>query len=470
MSGSARNSRAAFLGRRARRFLTPLAVAGFIIHAGATAYAQSETPSAGISQIRDAEIEHDLRLWEMPVWKAAGLDPAAMHIILINDDEINSFVAGGQNIFVYTGLLTRSDTANQVIGVMAHETGHIYGGDLARMREALQKARVAQVIGIIAGAAAGVASHSANGIAAGTMAGESFAVRNFLSFSRAQEGAADRAAVTFLGDTGQSPRGLLQFMQKIQQEEVGLGIHEIPYLMTHPLTQDRIDFLEHAVATSKYADAPEPAAYKEEHDRMVSKLIGFLWPTERVFEKYPETDQSIAARYARAVAYHRMSDDDKALSLMDGLIAQEPHDPYFRELKGQILFEAGRVAESVAPYQEANRLLPGNALIETEMAQTMVESGNRRYNKEARDALNDAVLKDADDPLTWRLLATVYGQAGDENKAILYTAEEAYAEGRYKDARGQARYIQKRFPFGSPDALRAQDLEQAAQSAIDQSD
>jgi predicted Zn-dependent protease len=466
MSGSARSRHALFFGR----FAATLAVAGVLVGANVGAYAQSEAPGSGISQIRDAEIEQDLRQWEMPVWKAAGLDPAAMHIILINDDEINSFVAGGQNIFVYTGLLTRSDNANQVIGVMAHETGHIFGGDLARMREALQKARIAQIVGMIAGAAAGVASRSANGLAAGSMAGESFAVRNFLSFSRAQEGSADRAAVTFLGDTRQSPRGLLQFMQKIQQEENGLGIHEIPYLTTHPLTQDRIDFLEHAVETSKYADAPEPAAYKEEHDRMVAKLIGFLWPTARVFEKYPETDQSIAARYARAVAYHRMNDDDKALKLMDGLIAQEPHDPYFRELKGQILFEGGSVRDSVAPYQEANRFLPGNALIETEMAQTMVESGDRRYDKEARDALKDAALKDSDNPLTWRLLATVYGQEGDENRALLYTAEESYAEGRFKDARGQARYLEKRFPFGSPDALRAQDLEQAAQSAIDQSD
>ena len=451
------------------RLVAVLAIAGVLQSAGMAARAQSETGEPGISQVRDAEIEQDLRQWEMPVWKAAGLDPDAMHIILISDDEINSFVAGGQNIFVYTGLLTRSDNANQVIGVMAHETGHIFGGDLARMREALRNAQIAQIVGMIAGLAAGVATGGSGAAVAGTTAGQSFAVRNFLSFSRGQEGAADNAATDFLAATHQSPRGLLQFMQKLQQEETSMGIHEVPYLRTHPLTQDRINFLEHDVATSKYADAPEPAAYAEEHARMVAKLVGFLWPPARVFEKYPETDNSIAARYARAIAYHRMDDNDKALKLIDGLIAGAPGDPFFRELQGQVLFEAGRVSESVAPYQQADRLLPDNPLIETEMAQTMVETGDRRYDKAALDALNDAAIKAPDDPMTWRLLATLYGQQGKENQAILYSAEEAYAEGRYKDARGQARYVKGLFPFGSRDALRAQDLESAAHDALDES-
>jgi predicted Zn-dependent protease len=434
------------------------------------AQAQSETPNGGISQIRDAEIEQDLRQWELPVWEAAGLDPEALNIILISDDQINSFVAGGQNIFVYTGLLTRSDNANQVIGVMAHETGHVFGGDLARMKEALRKARIAQIIGMVAGAAAGAATGDSSGAMAGIAAGQSYAERNFLSFSRGQEGAADKAATEFLAATHQSPRGLLAFMQKIQQDETAMGIHELPYLMTHPLTQDRIDFLEHAVETSKYADAAEPAAYAEEHARMVAKLAGFLWPPARVFETYPESDHSIAARYARSIAYHRMDDNRKALGLIDGLIAERPQDPFFRELKGQFLFEAGRVRDAVAPYRLANRLLPHNPLIETEMAQTMVESGDRRDDREALTALQDAVLHESDDPLSWRLLATVYGQEGQENQALLATAEEAFAEGRYRDAKGEAHNLEKRFPFGSPGAIRAQDLEQAAADALSDQD
>ncbi len=448
------------------RLLAVFAALGLLAGTGAAARAQSETGSPGISQIRDAEIEQDLRQWEMPVWKAAGLDPDAMHIILIADDQINSFVAGGQNIFVYTGLLTRSDNANQVIGVMAHETGHVYGGDLARLSDAIKKAQIAQVIGMIAGAAAGVATHSGSPAVAGMAAGQSYAERNFLSFSRGQEGAADKAATIFLNDTGQSPRGLLQFMQKLQGDENALGIHEVPYLMTHPLTQDRIDALQHDVSTSKFADAREPATYKEQHSRMIAKLVGFLAPTSDVFEKYPETDNSVAARYARAIAYHRMSNEAEAMKLVDGLIAGAPDDPFFQELKGQFLFEAGHVAESVAPYQRANQLLPRNALIETEMAQTMVEAGDGRYDRQALDALTDSADKDSDNPLTWRLMATIYGREGKENEAILYTAEQAFAEGRYKEAKGQAHYVAGRFPFGSPGALRAQDLEQDAENAI----
>lgn len=465
MSDFASTSRST--GTGGRLLLAAIAALGIVAGAGAAARAQSEA-GGGVTQIRDAEIEQYLRQWELPVWKAAGLDPDALHIILISDNQINSFVAGGQNIFIYTGLLTRSDNANQVIGVMAHETGHVFGGDLARMSDAIRKAQIAQIIGMIAGAAAGVATGSGSPATAGMAIGSSFAERNFLSFSRSQEGAADKAATDFLNQTGQSPRGLLQFMRKIQSEETGLGIHETPYLTTHPLTQDRIDALEHDVAVSKYADAREPAAYKEQHARMVAKLVGFIAPPSEVFEKYPESDTSVAARYARAIADHRMSNDAQALRLADGLIAQSPNDPFFQELKGQFLFESGHVAESVAPYQRADQLLPRNALIESEMAQAMIESGNAAYDRKALDALNDSAAKEPDNPLTWRLLATIYGREGKENEAILATAEQEFAKGNYKEAKGRAHYVARRFPFGSPGALRAQDLEQAAAEAIRQ--
>jgi predicted Zn-dependent protease len=451
---------------RRRRLLAAVAALGLVAGLGTAARAQSEAAGSGITQIRDAEIEQYLRQWELPVWKVAGLDPDAMHIILISDNQINSFVAGGQNIFVYTGLLTRSDDANQVIGVMAHETGHVYGGDLARMADAIRKAQIAQIIGMIAGAAAGVATGNGTPATAGMAIGQSYAERNFLSFSRSQEGAADKAATTFLNATGQSPRGLLQFMQKIQNDENVLGIREVPYVMTHPLTQDRIDTLKYDVSVSKYADAQEPAAYKEQHARMVAKLVGFLSPPSEVFEKYPETDNSVASRYARAIADHRMSNNAQALQLIDGLIAQAPNDPFFRELKGQFLFESGHVAESVAPYERADQLLPRNALIESEMAQTMIESGNAAYDRKALDALNDSAGKEPDNPLTWRLLATIYGREGKENEAILATAEQEFADGNYKEAKGRATYVARRFPFGSPGALRAQDLAQAADQAL----
>lgn len=445
-----------------RRFTAGLALFGLLNGLGSFAYAAGEP---GLARIRDAEIEQYLRQWETPVWKAAGLSPDAMNIVLVNDNEINSFVAGGQNIFVYTGLLLRSDNANQVVGVLAHETGHIAGGHLARMGEAIEKAEIVQILGVLLGAAGMIAGGGGAG-AAGAGAGASLAERSFLSFSRTQERSADQAAVNFLERTGQSARGLLDFFKKLEGQELLSARRQDPYLLTHPLTEDRITFIQHFLQDSKYADAPEPAAYKEEFARMTGKLIGFLWPVPRVFQRYKEADNSIEARYARSIAEHRLGNESAALKLIDSLLAEKSNDPYFNELKGQFLFEGGKVHEAVAPYQRANQLLPHNPLIETEMAQAMVESGNPRFEKEALAALEDAAGSDKDNSLTWRMIATIRGRQGDEGGASLALAEEAYTEGRYREARGQAKRAQKLLPVGSPGALRAQDIEQAASKAI----
>ncbi|HLI10632.1 MAG TPA: M48 family metalloprotease [Alphaproteobacteria bacterium] len=420
-----------------------------------------------ISRIRDAEIESYLRAWATPVWEAAGLDPQQVSIVLVNEPVINAFVAGGLNIFIYAGLLIDSDSANQVVGVMAHETGHIAGGHLARMGEAIQKAEIAQILGmIVGGVAAAATGNIGNAGMVAMQGGSGLAMQNFLSFSRTQERSADQAGVNFLERTGQSSRGLLEFMQKIQREEFSAGIHEMPYLRTHPLTQDRIDFLEHFLETSKYGNVKDSPERVEQHARMRGKLIGYLWPIARVFQRYKDGDNSIEARYARSIAYHREAREQQALQQIDSLLAERPNDPFFNEQKAQFLFEAGKVNEAIAPYQKANRLFPHNPLIETELAQAMIETGNPRYQSEAADLLNDAVAKEQDDPLTWHLLAVVYGRQGDEGRASLALAEEAFADGNYVDAKGQAKRAQKLLPVGSPGALRAQDIEQQAQDAI----
>jgi predicted Zn-dependent protease len=453
-------------GHLLRRLSAILALCGFL--GGLADVAPALAQEAGLARIRDAEIEQYLRQWASPVWQAAGLDPQQVQIVLVNENDINAFVAGGLNIFIYAGLLTQSDNANQVIGVMAHETGHISGGHLARMGEAIEKAEITQILTTILGAAAIVASGGRGGQAGmATMgAGAELAQRNFLSFSRTQERSADQAGVNFLEHSGQSARGLLEFMKKLQGQEFLSAQRQDPYLRTHPLTQDRVDFIEHFLQTSKFANAPPKPGYAEEHARMRGKLIGFLWAPARVFQHYKPADTSVEARYARAAAYHRQGREQEALKLIDGLLAEKPDDPFFNEIKGQFLFEGGKVREAIAPYQKANRLLPHNSLIQTEMAQAMVESGDPQYNKDALAALNDAVTTDRDNGLTWRMLATIHGREGDEGRTALALAEEAYTEGRYPDAVGQAKRAQKLLPAGSPGALRAQDIEQAADRAI----
>lgn len=423
-------------------------------------------PASAMSFIRDAEIENYLRQWEMPVWTAAGLDPESMHIYLINSNEINSFVAAGQNIFIYTGLLLRADNANQVIGVMAHETGHVAGGHLARMSDAMEKATIPAIVGLVLGAATAVATGNGDALRAGASAGQSIAERTFLSFSRTQERSADQAAATFLEQTGQSARGLLQFMEKLQQQEYLAGVHMDPYLLTHPLTQERIDFFERDVAGSKHPTIVETPARQEQFTRLLGKLAGFLQPTAQVFQRYKESDTGIGALYARAVAYHRMGQDADALKIVDGLLASKPDDPYVNELKGQFLFEGGKVAASVPYYRSANRMLPHNSLLETELAHSIIETGDHRFDAEALAALKDASGRDDENALTWRLLATIEGRQGNMPQATLDLAEEFYAEGRFREAKGEAIKAQKLLPNGSPGYLRAQDIETTADQAI----
>jgi predicted Zn-dependent protease len=448
--------------RRLAAILATLALLGGLL---ASARAQAE----GMPRIRDAEIESYLRQWASPVWQAAGLDPKQVTIVIVNSPQINAFVAGGLNIFIYTGLLEQSDSANQVIGVMAHETGHIAGGHLSRMGPEIEKAQIIQILGMVLGAAAGVATGQGGAGAVGAGAGTGLAERSFLSFSRTQERSADQAGVSFLEASGQSARGLLEFMKKLQGQEFLSAQRQDPYLRTHPLTQDRVDFIEHFLQTSKYANAPPRPGYVEEHARMRGKLIGFLWPIARVMQKYKEGDNSVEARYARSIAFHREAREKEALQLVDSLLAEKPNDAFFNELKGQFLFEAGKVSEAVAPYQKANRLFPHSALIESEMAQAMVETGDASYNKEALASLNDSVSIDPEDPMTWRLLAVIYGRQGDEGRATLAVAEQSFYEGRYADARGQAKRAQKLLPAGSPGAIHAQDLEQQAEQALKES-
>jgi predicted Zn-dependent protease len=459
---------------RRRSSAALLAAAALLLRAlgPSLAWAQESGDSSGISRVRDAEIESYIREWTTPVFRVAGLDPKAVNIVLINDSQINSFVAGGLNIFIYTGLLTKTQNANQVVGVEAHETGHIAGGHLARMSDEIQTAEIIEIISMIAGmgAAVGAGAGAGNAGPAVIGAGEGLAERNFFRFSRTQEASADQAGATFLEESHQSARGLLDFMKMLQGEEFRAAYRQDPYLRTHPLTQDRVTFFENIVAHSKYSDAPDPSEYAEQHARMIGKLIGFLSPVPEVFRRYKLSDKSIEARYARGAAYHRDGREEEAMREIGSLLAERPDDPFFNELKGQFLFESGKVKESVAPYVKANQLFPRNSLIETEMAQSMVESNDPSYVPAAQAALDDAVTREQDDPDSWRLLAIIYGRQGDVGHTALALAEEAYADGRFQDAKGQAKRAVGILPAGSPGAVRAQDIEDQASRKIKDKD
>jgi predicted Zn-dependent protease len=434
----------------------------------------------GLDFIRDAEIENTIRQYANPLFQQAGVDPNAVQIHLVQDASLNAFVAEGLNLFINTGLIIATDDPGQLIGVIAHECGHIAGGHLVRGQEAMGNAMTTGLAAMILGAAAAIAaSHQDYGAArqgvpgayapTGAMlpavmgaAGE-VAYKQFASFSRTIEGSADTAGLTFLDNLHMSARGMLAFMEKLEGEELLVTTRQDPYVRTHPLTSDRIDEIRHHVEQSPWSDVPPPPEFSEPHQRMRAKLAAFLNPPMSTLYKYKESDTSIPARYARAIAYYRIPDLAHALPLIDGLIAERPNDAYFHELKGQILYENGRPLEAIPEYKLAVKALPEVALLRQELGQAEVESEDPAQLADAKEQLKIATRKEPEDPGSWRLLATAYGRDGDEVMAAAGMAEYALLVGRYSEALWNANKALMGLKHGTPMAIRMEDVRAQAE-------
>jgi predicted Zn-dependent protease len=419
----------------------------------APALAQSKAPRL----IRDAEIENTIRAYATPLFRAAGLNASDIHIYLINDSSLNAFVAGGQNLFLHTGLLMRSQNANQVIGVIAHETGHIAGGHLARFQGQMKNASIVAILAMIVGA--GAAAVGGGELGAGIITGgQALATGKILGYSRAQEAAADQAGLSFLDATQQSAQGLSDFFRILEgQEYLNVGRQD-PYMQTHPLTRERIETVENHIKSSPYSTRPEPADFEEMHTRMIAKLTGFLSAPSATLARYKEDDTSVAARYARAIAYYRIPDLPHALPLIDGLIAQEPDNAYFYELKGQMLFENGRIAEAIPPYEKSVSLSPNDAPLRVGLARALIERNDPKLNKEAIIHLQRATQREPLDGFAWSQLAIAYGRDGQLGMSSLAQAEAALARNNKREAWIQANRAQKQFEKGSRGWLRSQDI------------
>ena len=410
--------------------------------------------------IRDEEIETTIRSWSAPIFHAAGLDPGAVAVYIIPETALNAFVSGGQKIFLTSGLLMRSESPGQVKGVIAHETGHIAGGHLARLQEALKYAQLESIIALVLGAGIIAGSGGEAGAAGGAvvMGGQEIAGRNLLKYTRGQEAAADQAAMSYLDRTGQSSKGMEDFMRILAQHEaiyVGRGD---PYMRSHPMTRDRVEVIGNHVANSRWSDVPEPPQSVLAHARMRAKLLAFLEPLDRTLKEYPESDTSLPARYARAIAYYRKGNLARALPLVGGLIAEHPDDPYFHELRGQMLFENGHLAEAVQSYKVAVGLKPDSALFLTMLAQAQLELNDPAQTRAATAHLIEAVKLEKDNAGSWNFLAIAYGRQGQVGLSSLALAEKFLIRGKNKDAHAQAKRAEKALPHGSPSWLRAQDI------------
>ena len=429
------------------------------------------TGASAASLIRDAEIEATLRAYADPIFEAAGLDADAVQVHIINDPQINAFVSGGLQMFVHTGLLTAAEKPNEVIGVIAHETGHIAGGHLVRVDEAIENATIEMIVGTLIGVAAGVLTGEPGAALSAQELARMIALRNLMTYTRAREGAADQAAYRLLEATGQAPDGMVSFFKVLQRQEALSTEHQDPYLRSHPLATSRVDAAEAAVARSAFAGKPDSAEMMTRHQRMLAKLNGYLKPNQ-VTKLYPQSDQSVPARYARAIALYRTSHMNEAIAIMDGLIGEAPQDPFFLEQKAQILYENGRVAEALPLYRQALELAPGEPLIRLELAQAQIQLAEMAQGKgrpidpallhAAIDDLTKAMHLESKNAGVYKLLATAYGMKGDMAMADLFQAERWLASGDEKKAKRLAEQALAALPMGTPGWLRAQDIQFAA--------
>lgn len=422
----------------------------------APAYAQS------ISLIRDAEIENMIRDFATPIWKAAGLQADNIKVHIVDDTSINAFAAAGQQIFVNTGLIIQAKTPNQIIGVLAHETGHIAGGHLVRSEDAMKSATSIALASLLAGLGAVVAGAGDAG-AAIMLSSQEFAGRNYLAYSRTQESSADQAGLTFLAKSGQSARGLIELFQMLGQQESLITKDQDPYVQSHPLTPERIAALQNAAEKSPYWNTPDTPENIEHLKRAKAKIMGYMEPA-RALQKYPADDPSPSARYARAFAYYRQSQADEALKLINGLISEEPETPYFYELKGQILFESGKAKEAEAPIEKAISLMPQEPLFRILYAQTMLSTDDKAAAQKVVDNLKIASLYEKEDPTIWALLAQAYHVVGNEPMADLSTAEQYLLVGQTGSAVQLAARASHGLPHDTPSWWRAQDIVYIAQS------
>ena len=431
-----------------------LATAGF-----AALCAGARAPNAAEVLLRDAETENNIKTMAAPIWRAAGLEPSDVGIYLVQDNQLNSFVAGGQAIFINSGLVLRAENPNQLIGVIAHETGHIAGGHVLRAKEAMRNASIESIIAMVAAAGASVLGRSGAPLLGAAGVGE----RSFLQFSIAQEATADHAALNFLDRSCQSARGLLKFFEILQSNELLTGERQESWVRTHPLTQQRVQYIRDHVQQARCSNTPDSPASIELLRRIKAKLHAFIDDPSKTLSSYPTSDRSPIARYARAIAYYRMPKLDLALPEIDGLIRDFPNDPYYRELKGQMLFENGRVRDAMRPYEDAVKLAPSAALLRISLSQVYIESGDPALNKRAIAYLNDASRAEGRESQIWRFLAIAYGRDNQIGMAALSLAEEALSNGKKKDAMQQALRAKQMLTKNSPSYFRADDIHHEAE-------
>ena len=433
-------------------------------------FALLSAPLSAQSRLRDAETEELLQDMIAPLVEASELEPGNVELVLINDPSINAFVAGGQIVYVHSGLLNAADSANEVQGVLAHELGHITAGHVARFEERTKGAQGLTLLSLLAGVGAvlaGAPPEAGFGLfGVGMQAG----VANFLSFNRNQEAATDQAGARYLSGAGLSGKGMLRFFERLRNLEIRRGYSQADdaaYGRTHPLTGDRIATLREMLEEDPAWDTPVDPDLQARFLRVRAKLYGYLAEPARTMNLYPPSDTSLPARYARAYAFHKDAQIDKALAEADALLATNPENPYYLELKGQVLLESGRPVDALVPLRRATELTRNHPLIASIFGHALIATEDEANFVEAEQVLRAAVARDRLNPFAWYQLGVVYAARGDIPRARLASAEQQVMTRSYPAALRNAQAAEAGLPRGSPDWIRAQDISLQVRSELE---
>jgi predicted Zn-dependent protease len=418
--------------------------------------------------LRDTEIEETLREFSTPLLRAGGLNPSSVDMYIVNDPELNAFVTRGQNIFLHSGLIMRADTPNELKGVIAHEAGHIVGGHIVRSDYGNRSAYGAMLLAAGVGLAAILAGEA--GAGAAILGGATqFGAVEALAYSRVNESAADQYAAQFLERTGQSGQGLIDFFENFRAQEVLSQSRRYEYFRSHPLSANRIDQLRERVAESPYTETLDSPEDLHRHEMMKAKLSGFLDAPQLVFNRFPLSDMSAPARYARTVAHFRSGDLRSAIRVLDTLIDDEPDNPYFYELKAQILYESGKREEALPPSEKALALKPDAMLLKVALAQSLIETRDDANLVRAIDLLKSALRQEDRYSHGWYLLSLAYAAQNEDALAKYASAERFYAIGDLNSARSFAGRAQQDLPRDIPQWRRASDIIVVAETQLEKS-
>lgn len=415
-------------------------------------------PSAAFNLIRDAEIEHTLRSYTDPILHEAGIPPQSVRLFIVNDSRLNAFVAGGLNMFFHTGLITATETPDKLISVIAHETGHLEGAHLTRLSASSENAQIGSVLATVLGAAVGVLGGGEAGVAVG-QAGQNTILRSFLGDIRTNEQSADQAALRYLNALGYSAEGMRDMFALLRQND-RTSRNADPYLRTHPLTGERVANVESFL--ERHPEGRKASEFNEAHSRMRAKLFAFLQTPDETRTQFPQSDDSIAARLARTIADFRTPNVAAALKGIDGLLADRPEDAFFHDLKGQILFEHGRVEESIGSYARAAELHPQSGLLWSDLGRAQLAMDDDALRQQAIKSLERATGLDSTNRITWRQLGIAYGKEGRLPESSLSLAEEASLANDPVTMHRHAKRARDMLEEGTPLYVRADRLVKAA--------